>query len=248
MMCKSYRSALSLLLLVVCWPGWLGAQAPATPKPTPEDKKPKGFVRVWNMLPKGSGNLLLLLKNDPPNMAAICTAEPANFYANYQPMPQAQYPFIVVREADRKAPIEHFDVILRQNVYVTFLATLENGKPKVQMIDDTFDPTTVSAGRLTLRNYFPDARVSVIADGKIQSPVVNSGESQVLDGLPVGPVVLQMKATLPGGKTQQWSSQVDFRTSKHASLLVVPDPYGRFRPRISYDGPTVASLDTTVKR
>jgi hypothetical protein len=238
---------------VVCWPGWLGAQAPASPKPTPEDKRPKGFVRLWNMLPKGTGNLLLLLKNDPPGMAPIATAEPGNFYAGYQQMPQAQYSYIVVREGDRKVPIEHFEVILRENVYVTFLATLEQGKPKVQLIDDTYDPTTVSAGRLTVRNYFPDARISVAGgDGKtqsrVQSKALGTGESEVLDGFNVGSVAVQMKAALPDGKTQQWSSDIDFRISKHASLLVVPDPYGRFRPRVSYDGATVAPTDTKPRR
>jgi hypothetical protein len=142
-----------------------------------------------------------------------------------------------VKAADKATPLQTFDVLMRKDVYVTFLATQVDGKVKVEMVDDTYNPVDVPAGRLTVRNHFPDAQVSVTGAGQIKSRALASGEAQVLDGFPLGTVMLQMQAKLPSGKVQKWSTEVDFRASKHASLLVVPDAYGRFRPRLSLDGP-----------
>ena len=237
-MYKSYKPALSLLLIASACLGTAGAQEVGTPAPA--EKKPKhGYIRFWNMLPKGSGPLLLQQKGAAPDAAPIATAEPLNYYASYEPVAPAKYALSVVRAGNTSAPLQQFNLLLRSDVYVTFLAREVNGKPTVEMLDDTYDPAAVTAGRITIRNHFPDAQVTVTGDASIQSRLLSCGDFQVLDGFPLRPVLLEMQAKLPNGKTQRWSAEVDFRSSKRATLLVMADPYGRFRPRVSADGPNL---------
>jgi hypothetical protein len=57
-----------------------------------------------------------------------------------------------------------------------------------------------------------------------------------MEGFPAQSVMLKMNAILPDGQKRDWSTEVDFRACRHATLLLALDPYGRFRPRISPDG------------
>jgi hypothetical protein len=213
-------------------------QAQEAPRATPAPgKKPKeGNFRFWNMLPRTESELLLIKNGAGPDGEPLLTATPGNYYASYIKVPPARYSLKVVRPSDPQTALENFDVLVRSEVYVTFLAHLVNGKPKVEMVDDTFDAATATAGRLTIRQHFPDANVVVTTNTQVTSRNLAPGETQALDGLPLKSIELKMRATLPGGQTQTWATEVDFRTARHASLLVIPDPYGRFRPRVSIDG------------
>lgn len=237
---KSFRLALlSALLLCV---GMVHAQ-PATPAPTPAPpKKPKeGYFRFWNMLPRDAGDLVLIHDNGTPDGDPLLFASPMNYHADYLPVPLARYALKIVRRTDLKLAVQTFDVLVRADVHVTFLAQLSGGKLNVEMLDDTYDPEKAIAGRLTIRHFFPAATVQVTSSSQLASRALTPGESQAIEGFPLQPVMLEMRATLANGKTQTWSSEVDFSRARHASLLIVPDPYGRFRPRVSIDGRAAGS-------
>ncbi len=216
----------------------LFAQAPvATPTPDPKSKKPKtGFIRFWNMCAKEQGDLVLVREAGTPEGEPMLYADPGNFYASYVAIPPARYSLKAVRRDEPNTTLQTFDVVLRGDVYVTFLAHMADGKIKVEMVDDTYDPSTAVAGRLTVRQHFPGGRVVVAATSQIKSRSLSEGETEVLDGLPLTSLELNMSATLADGKTQTWSTEVNFRSFRHASLLIIPDPYGRFRPRVTVDG------------
>ena len=81
----------------------------------------------------------------------------------------------------------------------------------------------------------------VTTSSRLASRTLVTGETEALEGFPLQLVALSMRATTGDGKTQTWTSEVDFRRARRASLLIVPDPYGRFRPRVSIDGKEVTS-------
>jgi hypothetical protein len=229
-------------LLLAAAPLFAQAPTPATPTPEPKAKKPKnGSIRFWNVLPKDQGDLVLIKENGTPEGEALLYADPGNFYASYVPVPPARYSLKVVRRNEPTTALQTFDVLMRGDVYITFIGQMVEGKIKVEMLDDTFDPTTAVAGRLTIRQHFPGIRVVVAATPQMKSRSLSEGETEVLDGLPLKPLEVNMSAVLADGKTQQWSTDVNFKSFRHASLLIIPDPYGRFRPRVTVDGNPVGS-------
>jgi hypothetical protein len=240
--CKFPR--VSLLLAGCCAAVSLHAQTPASPAAPParESRQKNGYLRFWNMLPKESGELVLIKDNGTPEGEPLLSAAPANFYASYIPLPVGRYALKLVRREAPEAVIQTLAMTLRSEDSVTFLASAADRKLKVEMLDDTYDPAAALAGRLTIRQYFPDARVLVSVGPQVKSRELSPGETEIIEGIPLQSYELKMRATLAGGKTESWSTEVNFQTLRHATLLVVPDPYGRFRPRLAVDGraPTAA--------
>jgi hypothetical protein len=227
--CKSL-----LLSLLVAAP--LLAQAPKPATPTPAPKPKEGYVRFWNMLPEEAGDLNILHDTGAGEPQVFAGASPANYSAGYFPVKPGRYALKVVRVLDPKTPLKTFDLVLRADVYVTFLAQVKDHALSIEMLDDTYDREKTFAGRLTIRHLLPGAKISVTPTDRRTLGPLTDGAVEVLDDLPLKSVLLKMKATLPNGKTRDWTSEVDFRGCRHASLLLALDPYGRFRPRLSADG------------
>jgi hypothetical protein len=217
----------------------LRAQEPAAPSPAAAAgaaKKPKeGYVRFWNMLSKQTGEFSLVQETGA-DAASLLSAAPNNYYASYVPFKPGRYALKVIRSADPKTSIKTFDLILRSDVYVTFYAHMADGVLAVEMLDDTYDRAKTDAGSLTIRQLYPGVKVTVRTSVNSASRPLEFGQVDKLDGLPLKPVFLQMEAALPGGRVRKWATEVNFSGCRHASLLLVQDPYGRFRPRISPDG------------
>ena len=58
-------------------------------------------------------------------------------------------------------------------------------------------------------------------------------------GIPVNLATIPevaLDTKLPDGKPAQSDLDIDFRQCSKATLLVIPDVYGRFRPRVTFDG------------
>jgi hypothetical protein len=218
----------------------LRAQTTETPVPAAsvakESRHKHGYLRFWNMLPKEAGELVLLKDNGTPEGEPILSAAPANYYASYITVPVGRHTLKLVRREAPTGVIQTVDVTLRGNDSFTILASAFERRLKLETLDDTYDPTVAIAGRLIIRHYFPDARVTVGIGSQTRSRELAAGETETIEGLPLQSFELKMSATLPGGKTENWSSEVNFQTTRHATLLVVPDPYGRFRPRLALDG------------
>jgi hypothetical protein len=214
----------------------LFAQDVPPPTPAPKEKKPKeGFIRFWNLLPKDKGNLLLSKNDGTPEGQILLSAIPLNNYSGYNSFPIGRYALKVSHAADPATAIQTFDLILRENVFVTILSSFNNGKVKAELFDDTYDPSAITSGRLVIYHQFSGLRV-VVAGGRQTSRPIDAGESETIEGFTLGPVEFQMVGSHLNGKLENWSTEIDFSKFPHASLVVVPDPYGRFRPRVSIDG------------
>lgn len=206
-----------------------------------------GNVRLWNMQPIGGTSLDLVIGSDTQGRA-VQNAGPVNYYAGYNQLSPGTYPLTVFRAGDRQVPVKGFNVVLRPDSYVTIIVTQTTGGTlAAELVDDTPDPTKPPANRLTVRQFCPNVRVQVTAAGRLSTEPVEAGRSQTLEGLPGGIVPLTMRATMANGAVKTWNTEADFRTSRHASLLVFADPYGRIRPRVSVDGPSPAAEDATAK-
>ncbi len=234
---KSFRLVLSALFLFFTG----GVVLAAPPEPPPEadagKKKPKeGFIRFWNLLPKGKSELKLVQTKGAEDGDTLVTAEPLNYYANYQAFPAGRYSLKAVRGTDPKTPLQTFDVLLRDDVFVTFLAKPNGDKIDVEMIDDTYDPTVTTTGRVVIRQQFPEANVIVTSNTKARSQPLGYGSEETLNGFPLQMVNFTLHATLADGKRKTSSMEVDFRATRRASLIVMPDGYGRFRVRLASDG------------
>jgi hypothetical protein len=192
-------------------------------------------VRFWNMLPQETGELALQYGPDSAP-TVLAGGDPGNFSAGYIPVKPGRYDLKVVRTADPKTPLKSFDLVLRADVYVTFLAQVKDRQLSIEMLDDTYNRKEAANGRLVVRHFLPGAKISVTAAGVKSVGPLTEGGTEVLDALPLRPVVFQMKAALSDGRTRDWSMELDFRNCRHASLLLSLDPYGRFRPRLSPDG------------
>lgn len=191
---------------------------------------------MWNMLPRGSAKLQLLQDKGAAEAEAILTATPRNCSSSYLPLPQGRYAFKIAASTDPKTALKTFDVVLRPDVFVTFLAQEKEGKPEIEMLDDTYDPEKATMGRLIIRQQVKGATVTVTSNVSVSSRPLNYGETETIENLPLQLVFFRMKATQPNGKVENWSTEVDFRTSRRASLLLLEDPYGRFRATTSADG------------
>lgn len=244
-MFRSCRSVISIALAALALQGAALAQrpavpaSPATPATPAATPKPKfGYIRFWNMLPKTYGALALVPGGSAPGAEPMALAAPSNFWDSYTEVPPQRYNLAVSFDKDRTIPLQQFDVLLRKDVYITLLATEVDGKPKVEMVDDTYDPATTVAGKLTVRHFFPDAEVTVkVSTGGATTPM-KWNEVQVVDGLPLQPSLLNMEAKMANGKVHQWSAELNPAITRRATLMLVPDPYGRFRPRLNPDGPS----------
>ncbi len=242
---RFFKSAASALLLGCVT---LGAQTVPPPQvlpppgatPAPEDKKPKvGFLRFWNMLPKETGELLLMQDGGPSQDTPLLTAATLNYYATYLDTKPGRYALKVIRSEDpTKTVLKNFDLILKKDVYVTFLARLVDGKPVIEMLDDTYDPEKEIAGKLVIRNVAPETTITVTSPALPIARPVAFGEESTVDKLPLKPTLFRMQAKMPDGKSRSWACEIDFKTCRHASLWLVLDSHGRFRPRMSPDGQT----------
>lgn len=227
------------LLICLMMAGSLVAQTPvATPTPEPKERKVKqGYMRFWNMLPKEAGDLVLIKNTGKAEGEPVMSAEPRNYYSDYIPVPVGRYALKAVRSEQPEVSLGDFDVLLRSDVYVTFLASIVEGKLKVEMLDDTYDPTASPTGQLTIRQQFLNARVIIsVAGSSIRSRELTFGETETIEGLPLKTIELKMTAVLANGQKQAWNTDVDFRTVRRAALLIIPDAYGRFRPRLAMSG------------
>jgi hypothetical protein len=45
-----------------------------------------------------------------------------------------------------------------------------------------------------------------------------------------------LRTKLPNGTPAESTAEADFTASKKATVLIIPDSYGRFRPRVTADG------------
>lgn len=213
--------------------GFVLATGLAAGQPNPSPAPKVGFIRFWDMLPAANGSFEIRKLNASQSEPALLNAT-AYQYSRYTDVPAGRYQLAVFSKSHPQAAIRTFDVDLKPDIYLTLIVTPQNGSINVEVTDDTQDPRA-SAATLMLRNYFPGTTVSVSAGTKTIINNLVYGQSVKAD-FPLERVSLTLHTRLPDGKPAQAGAEMDFRSSNRATLLIIPDSYGRFRARVTSDG------------
>ena len=205
--------------------------APLLPAQKPTPTPARGYIRFWNMLPPASGKFDLR-KIGAASAAATLSSNATSYRAsNYTALAPGSYRLGVYKASDDKSPLKVFDVNLMPNIFFTVLVS----PGKIDLVNDTVDPKATT-GTATVRNFFPDATVTVSSGAGVLASALPYGQSYTATALPLTRSVLTMSGHLPTGTPVQASVEIDFAPSKRATVLIIPDSYGRFRPRITVDG------------
>ena len=206
------------------------SQSP-TPSPSSTPKPKRAYVRLWNMVPSQPPTAVELVYSDKP----ITTAASCNFYAGYLPVLPGAFAFTVRRAGDKTGSIKQLLVNLKPDDFATILVSDKSGKPDAELIDDTVDPKNPNPRRLVLRQLFPNAKVLAYLGTTPTGSALGYGETATLDSVPAGVSTLTVQAIIPGQSPKSWSMPLELSQSQRDTLLIFPDPYGRFRPRLAVD-------------
>jgi hypothetical protein len=188
-----------------------------------------GYIRFWDMLPPTSGTFEVRKTSgatSEPTML-IGTAYKASGYGEYS---VGKYHLGVFKRGEDR-PVKIFDVDLKPETYLTILISPQS----IDLFDDTIDPKATT-GTITVRNYFIGATVAVVSRDQRIVDALPYGNSYMAAGLPLSSMPITVHAHLPNEQTAEAGGEVNFKTSKRATVLIIPDSYGRFRSRITEDG------------
>ncbi len=188
-----------------------------------------GYIRFWDMLPAANGSFEVQKIGASTSEGRLLSGS-AYQYSSYVQFPIGRYRLGVLKKGTT-TPLKMFDVDLRQETFFTILVSPRS----IDMFDDTIDPKSTSA-MLTIRNFFPSTNLSISANSKPVVAALQSGQSYQATGFPLTRVTVTVQTKLPDGKPAQSDLDIDFRQCSKATLLVIPDVYGRFRPRVTFDG------------
>ena len=203
--------------------------------PPVEDTKETAKLRLWKTSDVSSDILIKLrfLPYKKPESAAISPLEvQASSYqfGNYTEVPAG--PFTAEISAPDR-PTVRLPLNLAVNSQSTLLVRLKGPTLTAEWIDDT--PNSADAG------YEFGAYNLLFASGDIQvdfgtlmTAHLSPGRSSAhLSGIKRGPYSITTSGVDGAGKSFHWTTEVDFRQYRKAALLIIPDAYGRIRPRIT---------------
>jgi hypothetical protein len=86
------------------------------------------------------------------------------------------------------------------------------------------------------RNYFEGRPVDVFDGNRRIVNALPFRESLAVQGFPLKRTSLLLRTLLPSGVMAESGVEEDFDKASRATLLIIPDTYNRFRPRIVLDG------------
>ena len=195
-----------------------------SPAPTPK----VGYIRFWDMLPAANGTFDLRKAGATAQEIAL-VGTPFQ-YTSYTAFPLGKYHLLVVKRGD-SVTSKAFDVDIKPETFFTILV----GPQGAEMTEDTNDPKVGSA-TLIIRNFFPRVNVSASQGSKAIVDSLLYGQSFRASGFPLERMEVSLQTTLSTGKPAGSGAEVDFKAGSRATILIIPDSYGRFRPRVTIDG------------
>jgi hypothetical protein len=187
-----------------------------------------GYIRIWQMSPSTAG--YEVHKVAPAGATGTSLSATAYQCSSYLEFPVAKYQLGVFNKGSDK-PLKVFNIDLKVDTYFTILISPES----IDLFDDTNDPKAKSA-TLTVRNYFVGSGISISTGSGVTSGSIVYGHAVQMPRFPLDVVRVALKAALPGGKQTASDLDVDFKHNSRATLLIMPDSYGRFRTRLIFDG------------
>ncbi len=193
-----------------------------------------GFLRFWNMLPAANGTFELRKPGGSSSEGTLLKGISFQ-YSSYAEFPPGTYQLSVFKTGTT-TPLKTFNLNLQANAFFTIIVGPKAGAIDVEVTNDTNDPKAES-GTLAIRNYFPGITVNAATDSQSLVDGLNYGQTVVRTGLPLARTPITLHSKLPDGKPVESGAEADFKAgAKRATLLIIPDPYGRFRPRVTIDG------------
>lgn len=226
---KSYTLVLNLCLCAMFAPHGLAQ----SPKASPEPKE--GYIRIWNMLPATNGTFSLRKAGSAPSEPDLFARATSYNYASYFGLPPAKYRLAVHKSGDTTTPLKTVEVDLKPDYFFTILISPKAGAVNVEIVNDTIKPDAAT-GTVTIRNYFPGATVAVSTATMAISDALAYGESHTATGLPLDRVSMRLNVRLAEGAPIQSRVEPDLKGVTRATLLIIPDSYGRFAPIVTFDG------------
>ena len=193
-----------------------------------------GYLRFWDMLPPTNGSFELRKAGASESEQSLLTGS-AYEYSSYVEFAGGKYQLAVFKKGDRKTPLKLVNIDLKPDTFFTVIVSPKGGVLTVEVFDDTNDPKATT-GTLTIRNYFTGLTVDVSSGTKKIVDALPYGQSYIATGLPAGKLPLTLRTKLPNGIPAESGAEADFNASTRATLLIIPDSYGRFRPRVTIDG------------
>ncbi|HEY2799942.1 MAG TPA: hypothetical protein VGI85_05065 [Chthoniobacterales bacterium] len=196
---------------------------------------PIGYIRFWNMLPAADGPMDLRRAGAGPTDPPLIGKSPSGRYNSYLEFSPGIYHLALSKSGEPEKPLKFVDLNLLANSYFTLLAYPTPQGPNLEVIKDTNDPKATS-GTLTVRNFFPDVTAEVFNGASKIVGALTYGQSVVVPNLPLERLPLTIHTMRPENVPAESGAEADFKLTKRATLLIIPDAYGRFRPRVALDG------------
>jgi hypothetical protein len=213
----------SVIVLFACVAGAFAQGQTLVPK--------VGYLRFWNMLPPSRGQFDLVKIGATPEQSALLSRAASYRYSSYTELPVGRYQFAVFKTGDRRTSLRTFAVDVQPDTFFTVSVSPRG----VEFMNDTNNPKATT-GTLIIRNFFPGLVVSVESPTRNIVTALAYGQSVSAAGQPLARLPITLRAPLPNGTAVQSSVEADLRASKRATVLIIPDSYGRFRPRVMVDG------------
>jgi hypothetical protein len=187
------------------------------------------------MLPPSNGKLDLEKAGASSSEANPFAGAASYRYSSYTELPVGRYQFAVYKSGDRTTPLKNLTIDIRPNTYFTVVVSPQGSALSVELVNDTNDPEA-SQAILIVRNYFPGLTVGVSTGSQTIIDALGYGQSQLKAGLPLERIPLTLRTKLSNGTPAESGAEADFKAAKRATVLIIPDSYGRFRPRVTVDG------------
>jgi len=213
--------------------------APAASTPAPAAATATSRLRIWkgDFPSKRTVRLTLRPAGKGADLVELGNLEPVSRFSDYVDAPSGECTVEAHVAGDAGAPLATFASHLAAGASSTLiLRETAAGALLFEMIDDRPTGDDASA-ELVVRNFVAGLQTLELDAGPdLHSRLVTPGCYLHLRGLPRAPLEVKTTADDGTGTKNEWSSEVDLREIRRATLVIVTDPYGRIRPRIIVDG------------
>ena len=211
-----------------------GPEESPNASPTEEEAPDSAKVRLWKAA--DSSDLAIQLRFLPYGKAASEGVSPFKIESdNYQFTEYAEIPSgpmtMEVSAPNRKAVTLALHLVAKSSS--TLLVRSRGIVLTADWIDDT--PSSLDMhNEFTVHNLLPSSGDIQIDMGNLLAAHLLSAHSSVrLSGMKRAAYPVTASGVDGSGKNIHWTTEVDFRLCRRATLLIYPDAYGRIRPRVS---------------
>lgn len=186
------------------------------------------------MLPPANGTFSLRKAGSASSDPDLLTARSYD-YSSYNGLAPGIYRLGVYKAGNTVTAFKTIAIDLRADTYFTVLLSPASGRMNIEVVDDTITRSQNSR-TLTIRNYFPGARVQATALDEKLDDVLAYGQSYTRSGFSKARIKIHLSVTLANGLPIETSIEPDFLPSTRATILIIPDSYDRLAPIVTFDG------------